>query len=109
MEAGQLNEVTEDTFTDEVLRCPLPVLVDFWAPWCAPCRAMTPVLEGLAKTFAGRAFVAKINIDDCAVLPNHYDIRSIPTMFVFKGGKVIFRFVGTSGATEISDVLTGAL
>ena len=78
--------VTEATFQDEVLNSDLPVLVDFWAPWCAPCRALAPSLESMAKEFVGRLKVVKVNSDENMGLSQQYQVRSIPTLIIFEGG-----------------------
>lgn len=81
--------VTDRTFADEVIASPLPVLLDCWAAWCAPCGAMAPVLEDLAKGYAGRLKVAKLNVDQNPVTASRYSILSLPTLLFFRDGKVV--------------------
>lgn len=101
-------EVNESNFEQEVLQSPQPVLVDFWAPWCMPCRMLGPVVEELAKTNAGAAKVVKINIDDCQNLAASYGVSSIPTVMVFKQGEVVDRFVGVQPKARLQGALDEA-
>ncbi len=87
-------EVNESTFQAEVLDCEQPVLVDFWATWCAPCRAVAPIMEDLARDNAGRAKVVKVNVDNNQKLAHQYHVEYLPTMLVFKEGKVVAQFQG---------------
>jgi thioredoxin 1 len=87
-------EVSDATFEQEVLKSEQPVLADFWAVWCGPCKAMGPVVEAVAAKFAGKVKVAKVNVDENPSAPSHYSIRSIPTLLFFKDGKVIDQIVG---------------
>ena len=86
--------VTDKNFTAEVLNANLPVLVDFWATWCGPCRTIGPIVEDLAKEFSGRVKVAKLNVDENPATPSQYGVRGIPTLILFKGGKVVDQIVG---------------
>ena len=86
--------LTSDNFTQEVLQSDVPVLVDFWAPWCGPCKMMAPVVEELATEMAGKAKIGKVNVDDHGALAQQYNILSIPTFIVFKGGNVVEQFSG---------------
>jgi thioredoxin 1 len=86
--------VTDDTFEREVLQSATPVLVDFWAPWCGPCRAIAPVVDELAREFAGKLKVVKMNVDDNPSTPNKYGVRGIPTLLVVEGGQVKEQLVG---------------
>lgn len=89
-----VKHITDDDFTKEVLESKIPVLVDFWAPWCAPCQMAAPVVEEIAKDYAGKVKVAKLNIDENQETPGKYGIMSIPTMYVFKNGEVAEQIVG---------------
>ena len=91
---GNLIEFTDANFESEVLKSGQPVLVDFWAPWCGPCRQLTPVIEELAGEYAGTIKVGKLNIDDSPSTASTYDVMSIPTVIVFKGGEAVSRIVG---------------
>jgi len=91
---GQPRVVTDATFDQEVLRSPKPVLVDFWAPWCGPCRIVEPTVEKLAREMAGRASIVKVNVDENPGLSQRYAVYSIPTMMVVKNGQVVDRWAG---------------
>jgi thioredoxin 1 len=87
-------EVTDANFDEEVLRSDKPVLVDFWAVWCGPCKAIAPIVDGVAATYAGQIKVAKVNVDQNGATPSRYGIRGIPALLFFKGGKVTDQIVG---------------
>jgi thioredoxin 1 len=87
-------EVTDATFEQEVLKAPRPVLVDFWAPWCGPCRMVAPIVEELAEEYDGKVNFVKLNTDDNPVIASRYDIRSIPTLLVFRGGQAVGQIIG---------------
>lgn len=86
--------VTDQNFDDQVLQSATPVLVDFWAPWCGPCLVQGPVVEELAKEFAGKAVVGKLNVDENPQTSQKYSVMSIPTLMIFKGGTVVKQFIG---------------
>ena len=87
-------EVSDATFDQEVLKSEQPVLVDFWAVWCGPCKAIAPIVDGVAATFAGKLKVVKVNVDENGATPSRYGIRGIPALLLFKGGKVTDQIVG---------------
>lgn len=89
-----ISEVNDDTFKADVLNATGPVLVDFWAPWCGPCRTMSPVIEEIASEHAGKITVRKLNVDDSQATAATYEVLSIPTLFVFEGGEVRKKLIG---------------
>ena len=93
-ESGLL-QVNDKNFTLEVLQSDIPVLVDFWATWCGPCRVISPIVEELAKEFSGRVKVTKLNVDESPVTPSQYGVRGIPTLILFKEGKILDQIVGS--------------
>ncbi len=93
--------VTDQTFEAEVLKSSLPVLVDYWAPWCAPCRMISPLVEQSATTYAGRLSLAKIDIDDNPQTPSQYHVRGIPTLMIFKDGKPVATQVGAVSKAQL--------
>lgn len=95
--------VTDSTFEKEVLKSAEPVIVDFWAEWCGPCKAMSPVVDELAKELGAKAKVVKINIDDSPEAPTKYGVRGIPTFMVFKDGQVVDTRVGGMSKGALSD------
>ena len=102
-------EVTDANFQSEILNSSVPALVDFWAVWCAPCRAIAPHVEALAKEYEGKVRVGKCDIDSNPTFPTQYDIRSIPTLLVFKEGKVVGQVVGAVPRARIEDLIKKAL
>jgi thioredoxin 2 len=101
--------VTDATFSAEVEHSPVPVLLDLWAPWCAPCRMVAPVIEELAKEMAGHARVAKLNVDENPATATRFQVRSIPTLLVFKEGREMDRIVGVQPKAEIARRLERAM
>ena len=102
-------ELSESNFQTEVLQATEPVLVDFWAPWCGPCRMIAPLVEELANENAGSLKVAKINVDDAPNIATKYGVSSIPTLMVFKGGEVVERFVGVQPKNRLQAAIDEAL
>ena len=96
-------------FDAEVKQSPIPVLVDFWAPWCGPCKQLGPTIEQLAGEFAGKAKVGKVNVDDNGDLAAQFGIRGIPTVVLIKGGKQVQSFVGLKSKEELANALNAAL
>lgn len=96
---------TNENFKSEVLDSDIPVLVDFWAVWCGPCKMLAPTIEQLSKEFEGKAKVGKVNVDDNQQLAAQYGIMSIPTIIIFKGGKVVEQFIGVQPKGVYVDAL----
>ncbi|MBI5953859.1 MAG: thioredoxin [Chloroflexi bacterium] len=106
--------VTDASFEKDVMQSPLPVIVDFWAPWCGPCKIVAPILDKLAQEFEGRLIVAKVNTDEDAEWMQKFGIQGIPTLLFISGGKVVHRQVGAlpermlrDAATQFMDVVAG--
>jgi len=98
---AEVANITEENFDQEVLRSDLPVLVDFWAPWCGPCRAVSPVVEKVGADFAGKLKTVKVNVDEAQPLAARYAIRSIPSLLIFSGGQVVDSVVGFLPEAEL--------
>lgn len=103
--AGSLKEINENEFEEEVIKSDLPVLVDFWAPWCGPCKMLGPILEEVAAANDGRLKVVKVNVDENNELAQKFGVMSIPTMFLFKNGQVVDSFVGAMSKQALNDKL----
>src|SRR5687768_15354745 len=101
-------DFNETNFQAEVLQSSQPVLVDFWAPWCGPCRMIAPMVEELAGEYSGSVKIGKVNIDDAQGLANSYGVSSIPTLMIFKGGEVVDRFVGVQPKNRLQKALDAA-
>jgi thioredoxin 1 len=101
--------VLDSTFKSEVLDSQTPVLVDFWATWCAPCRAIAPALDELAAQYKGKVKIAKVDVDENQQIAQQYGIRSIPTLLMFKGGKVVEQLVGAAPKTKLEDSIKKVL
>lgn len=99
------SEVTDSTFEAEVLKNSSPVLVDFWAPWCGPCRAIAPILEELTQEYEGQIQVAKMNVDENPATPSKYGVRAIPTLILFKDGDVVGQVTGAVSKSNLKDMI----
>ena len=99
--------VTDNNFDETVLKAELPVLVDYWAEWCGPCKMIAPVLEEIASDYQGKVTVAKLNIDENPATPQHYGVRGIPTLILFKDGEVEATKVGLASKAQLTDFLNG--
>lgn len=109
MSGKNVIEIGDSTFEQEVLKSDTPVLVDFWAPWCGPCRAIAPVIDELAGEYSGKLKVAKCNVDDNPQTPSKYGIRAIPTLIIFKGGAVSEQITGAVAKSQISAAIDKAV
>jgi len=98
-------QVSDDTFETEVLRSETPVLIDFWAPWCGPCKAIAPVVEELAGEYSGKLKVVKMNVDDNPRTPGKYGVRGIPNLIVFKGGQVQEQIIGAVPKARLTQAI----
>ncbi len=98
-------EIEDSNFEAEVLQSEKPVLVDFWAPWCGPCRAIAPVVEELAGTFGDKIKFAKCNVDDNPVTPGKFGIKSIPTLILFNGGEIVDKVIGIVAKSKLEEML----
>lgn len=102
-------EISDQTFDAEVMQSPVPVLVDFWAPWCGPCKAMNPVFDALGAKNEGKLKIAKMNVDDNQEIPGRFGVMSIPTFIIVKDGKVVSQFVGARSEHDMQKEIDAAL
>ncbi len=109
MASDKVVQLSDSTFDQEVLKSKTPVLVDFWASWCAPCKAISPVVDGLADEYAGKVKVAKLNVDENPSTPGQYGVRGIPTLILFKDGKVLDQVVGAVPKNQLEGLIKKAL
>lgn len=105
MASENIKTITKDNFEQEVLNSQVPVLVDFWAAWCGPCRAVAPIMEQLAAEYAGKASVAKVDVDQEGELAAKFRVLSIPTVMLFKGGQVVEKIIGARSREEFSGLI----
>ncbi|MCC6276875.1 MAG: thioredoxin [Oligoflexia bacterium] len=106
---AQTPNVTDATFDQEVLKSKVPVLVDFWAEWCAPCRALAPTLEDVAAQFEGKVKIVKVNVDENPEVPQNFGVRSIPMLILFKDGKQIDQSLGNIPKSQVVSLVQRAL
>ncbi len=109
MAGGNLKVFTDDNFQSEVLSSTQPVLVDFWAAWCGPCKAIAPHVESLAEEYAGKAKIGKLDVDENQEVATKFGIRSIPTLLVFKGGAVVDQVIGAVPKDKLATMLNKAI
>jgi len=109
MASDKVFEFTDAQFDADVLKSETPVLVDFWATWCAPCKAIAPVLDQVAEEYDGKVKIGKVNVDENPATPGQYGVRGIPTMILFKDGQVVDQLVGAVPKKQIEDLLSKAL
>ncbi len=109
MASGKVLEFSDANFEDEVINSDIPVLVDFWAPWCGPCRIIAPVVEEISESHDGKIKVGKLNVDDNQQTSMKYGIRSIPTLLVFKNGKILEQIIGAVPKIEIERAVNSAI
>jgi thioredoxin 1 len=106
---ADLLAVSDDTFEAEVLKSATPVLIDFWAPWCAPCRAIAPVVEELAREYAGKVKIVKMNVDENPRTPQRYGVRGIPNLILFQGGQVKEQLIGARPKADLVRAITSVV
>ncbi len=109
MASEKVMHISDSEFDSKVLQGDLPCLVDFWAPWCGPCKAIGPVIDELADEYAGKVKIAKMNVDDNPATPGKYGIRAIPTLILFKNGEVVDQITGAVGKAQLSDLIGKAV
>jgi thioredoxin 1 len=109
MSSDKIVHVTDASFENEVLKSATPVLIDFWAPWCAPCRAIAPIIDDLAGEYSGRLKVVKINVDDNPQTPGRYGVRGIPNLLIIKGGQVKEQIIGAVAKATLVKAVDGAI
>jgi thioredoxin 1 len=106
---ANITQVGDENFEAEVIRSDLPVLIDFWAPWCGPCKTIAPVIEELASEYEGKLKVAKLNVDDNPATPSRYGVRGIPNLLIIKGGSVKDQIIGAVPKTRLVDAIEKVL
>ncbi len=102
---AEITNLNEQTFKDAISGSETPVLVDFWAPWCGPCKAIAPILEELSGEMDGKVQIGKVNVDENGTIAAEYNIRAIPTLLLFKGGELVDQFVGMVGKDDLKSKL----
>jgi thioredoxin 1 len=109
MAGDKVKSISDSTFETEIMKADGPALVDFWAPWCGPCKAISPMLDELAAEFDGKIKMTKMNVDDNPATPGKFGIRAIPTLILFKDGKIVDQVTGAVGKTQMVAMLNKAL
>jgi thioredoxin 1 len=109
MAGNNIDNLNDDNFEAGITKDNQPVLVDFWAEWCMPCKALAPVIDDLAKEFQGKVRFAKVNVDECQQTPAQFGIKGIPTLILFKNGKKVNELVGNQPKEKIKNLLNGSL
>jgi thioredoxin 1 len=109
MSSDAITHVTDANFAEEVLGAKVPVLVDFWAAWCGPCKMIAPILDDLAEQFAGKIKISKVDVDANKEVPAKFNIRGIPTLLIFKNGQVAATKVGASSKAQLVEFINSAL
>ncbi|WP_029916316.1 thioredoxin [Pelobacter seleniigenes] len=109
MASDKVLEITDAQFEADVLKSATPILVDFWATWCAPCKAIAPVLDQLAEEYEGKIKIGKVNVDENPATPGQYGVRGIPTMILFKDGEIVDQLVGAVPKNQVENLLQKAL
>jgi thioredoxin 1 len=102
-------QISDASFNDEVLKSSIPVVVDFWAEWCGPCRMIAPLLEEIAQEYSGRIKIVKINVDENSEVPNNFGIRGIPTLILFQGGKAVATKIGAASKAQLIGFIKDAV
>ena len=109
MASDKVVQLTDDSFETDVTKSAVPVLVDFWASWCAPCKAISPVVDSLADEYDGKVKIAKLNVDENPATPGKFGVRGIPTLILFKDGKVVDQVVGAVPKNQLEGLIKKAL
>ena len=109
MSSELIKHITDDSFTADVINAPVPVLVDYWAEWCGPCKAIAPILDEVSATYEGRLQIAKMNVDENREIPSKFGIRGIPTLMLFKGGELAATKVGALSKAQLVAFIDGHL
>lgn len=107
--AGNVSDITDSSFEKDVKQSEIPVLVDFWAPWCGPCKSIAPVLVDIAQEYSGRLKVVKMNVDENNKTPAEYQVRGIPNLVIFKGGQVVEQIVGAVPKDQLVSAISKIL
>ncbi len=103
--SGKIVDITNNTFEESVIKADKPVVVDFWAAWCGPCRMVAPIMEELAEDFSGKVNIAKVNVDEQGELAAQFRIMSIPTVLIFKNGQIAEKIVGARAKNEFAELI----